>query len=162
MLECGMEVGNEIKIGIGKVELNSSPIYPGWILEGNPIARNALLSSSADGTASSYFWDCTAGRFNWFYEADESIYVIEGGVVIKDMAGISHRLSAGDTIFFPAGTHAEWTVETYIRKFALIRNPLPTPLVFARRGFRLFKRLIGAGAKQADAGMSPSAKKSQL
>jgi uncharacterized cupin superfamily protein len=140
-----MTIENKIKFGIGQVSMNPSPIFPAWILEGNPVARNALLSSSLDGTASSYIWDCTAGRFNWFYEADETIYVIEGGVIVKDMAGIAHRLSAGDTIFFPAGTHAEWIIETYIRKFALIRTPLPRPLVFAKRGYRFFKRLVGAG-----------------
>ena len=62
-----MKVENDIKFVIGEVNLNPSPIYPAWILEGNPVARNVLLSSSADGDASSYIWDCTAGRFNWFY-----------------------------------------------------------------------------------------------
>jgi uncharacterized protein len=147
MRERGMTVENDIKFGIGEVKLNPSPIYPAWILEGNPVARNVLLSRSADGDASSYIWDCTAGRFNWFYGADETIYVIEGGVVVKDMAGTAHRLSAGDTIFFPAGTHAEWIVENYIRKFALIRTPLPRLLVFAKRGYRLFMRLVGAGGR---------------
>jgi len=47
---------------------DASPIRANWILEGNLIARIELLSSSAAGTASSYFWDCTPGRFNWFYD----------------------------------------------------------------------------------------------
>jgi hypothetical protein len=102
-----------------------------------------VLSSSADGTASTLIWDCTAGRFNWFYDVDETIYVIEGGVVLREHGGAARRLSAGDTIFFPAGARAEWHVENYIRKIAFCRMPLPRPMVFAKRGFRFLKRLIG-------------------
>jgi uncharacterized protein len=138
-----MSVENPIKIGIGPVTLVPSPIRPDWILEGNPVASNKLLSASADGTATSYIWDCTAGRFNWIYEVDETIYVIEGGVVIIDMEGTAHRLGAGDTIFFPAGTHAEWKVENYIRKVAFIRTPLPRSLMILKRGYRFLKRLMG-------------------
>jgi uncharacterized protein len=143
-----MSVESAIQFEIGQVNLTPSPIQRDWIVEGDPVARNKLLSSSADGFASSYIWDCTAGRFNWYYSADETIYVIEGGVVITDMAGAARRLSAGDAIFFPAGTHAEWNVEKYIRKFALIRTPVPRPVVYAKRGYKFFKRLIGAGRRK--------------
>jgi uncharacterized protein len=128
-----------------QVNLSPSPIRAGWVLEGNPIARNKLVSVSADGAARSYIWDCTAGRFNWFYEADETIYVIEGGVVVKDASGAVRRLRAGDTYLFPAGARTEWHVETYIRKFAIIRAPLPRPLVFAKRAYQVFRRLMGRG-----------------
>ena len=130
-------------IDVGAVHLSPSPIQAKWVLEGNPIARNKLLSVSDDGAASSYIWDCTAGRFNWFYEAEETIYIIEGGVVVRDDTGAARRLSAGDTFFFRVGARAEWHVEDYIRKFALIRTPLPRPLVYAKRGYRFLKRLMG-------------------
>ena len=120
-----MTVENAIKYGIGQVTLGAAGINPKWILEGNPVARNKLLSESADGTATSYIWDCTAGRFNWFYDFDETVYVIEGGVVVRDLDGGTRRLSVGDTMFFPAGARAEWTVEEYIRKIAFCRAPLP-------------------------------------
>jgi hypothetical protein len=71
--------------------------------------------------------------------------VIEGGVVVKDLAGVARRLSAGDTIFFPAGARAEWYVEDYIRKIAFCRIPLPRSVAFARRGYRFLKRLVGSG-----------------
>ncbi len=148
---------NRIALDIGRIMLSPSPIYPKWVLEGNPIARNKLLSVSADGTASSYIWDCTAGRFNWVYEAEETIYVIEGGVVIRDALG-ARRLRAGDSYIFTAGAHAEWHVEDYIRKFALIRTPLPRSLVLAKRGYRFLKRLIGnrGGTNAAPAMMQNS------
>jgi uncharacterized cupin superfamily protein len=149
-----MAAESVIEFGIGNVNLNPSPIYPKWVIEGNPIARNKVLSSSADGTASTFLWDCTAGRFNWFYDVDETVYVIEGGVIVKDLAGASRRLSAGDTIFFPAGARAEWHVEEYIRKIAFCRTPLPWPLIFAKRGFRFLKRLMGScGSENSPAAM---------
>jgi hypothetical protein len=54
-------------------------------------------------------------------------------------------LTAGDTIFFPAGARAEWHVEDYIRKFALIRTPLPKPVIFAKKSYHLLKRLVRGG-----------------
>src|SRR5271170_475755 len=138
---------NSIAFDVGRIKLSPSPIDPSWILEGNPVARNKLVSESADGAASSYIWDCTAGRFNWFYGAEETIYVIEGGVLIRLAAGPTRRLRAGDTFFFPAGVRAEWHVEDYIRKFAIIRTPLPRPLVLAKRGYRFLKRLVGHGGR---------------
>jgi uncharacterized cupin superfamily protein len=122
-----------------------SPIRTNWVLEGNPVARNQLLSVSADGNARSYIWDCTAGRFNWFYEADETVYVIEGGVVLTEGTGTARRLCAGDTIFFPAGAHAEWHVENYIRKFALIRWVSLHEIGTRRRAVPCFQMLTSAG-----------------
>ncbi len=138
-----------------EVTLSPSPIYPGWVLEGKPVARNHVLSRSADGTATTFLWDCTAGRFNWFYDVDETLYVIEGGVVVKDAAGTTRCLSVGDTIFFPAGARAEWHVENYVRKIAFCRTPLPRLLVFVKRGFRFLKRLSGNG-RSTDASPSMS------
>jgi uncharacterized cupin superfamily protein len=137
-------------MSVAEIILAPSPIHPNWILEGNPLARNHVLSHSADGTATTLVWDCTAGRFNWFYDVDETIYVIEGGVVLKDAAGVTRCLKAGDTFYFPAGAHAEWHVETYIRKIAFCRAPLPRVLMFAKRVFRFLNRLMDNG-RSADA-----------
>jgi uncharacterized protein len=137
-----MAIESIFMIGVDEVSLNPSPIYPSWVIEGNPIARNKVLSCSADGTASTFIWDCTAGRFNWFYDVDETVYVIEGGVMLRDQTGAARRLRAGDAIFFPAGTRAEWHVEDYIRKIAFCRVPLPQPVVFAKRCVRFLKRLV--------------------
>ena len=141
-------------MSVAEVTLAPSPIQPSWVLEGDPVARNHVLSHSADGTATTLVWDCTAGRFNWFYDVDETVYVIEGGVVVKDAAGVTRCLKAGDTFYFPAGSHAEWHVENYIRKIAFCRAPLPRVFVFAKRVFRWFlSRLTnygrGAGAPTA-------------
>jgi len=143
-----------IRSGAASAGWNLCPIAADWILEGQPIARIELLSSSADGTASTYFWDCTAGRFNWFYSFDETLHILEGSVELKDRTGTFHRVVAGDTIFFPAGSQAEWTVERYIRKVAFCRTPLPGVIVRARDFVRRIKRL-GRGGGVAP-GMFPT------
>jgi hypothetical protein len=144
-----MAAETSITVGTSPANLVSNPIQPAWILDGKPVARLELLSSSADGTASTYFWDCTAGRFNWFYSFDETFHVLEGAVTLKYPSGGSHRVVAGDTVFFPAGSSAEWTVDRYIRKLAFCRTPVPGYLTFARQMVRRLKRIV-AGSGKAD------------
>jgi uncharacterized cupin superfamily protein len=140
---------SDVSLAVGKIDLSPGPINPEWVLEGNPVSRNTVVSHSADGTAWTVIWDCTAGRFNWSYDFDETLYVIEGSVTIRDGTGAARRVSAGDVVFFPAGSQAEWHVEKYIRKIAFCRNPMPWPLLFVKRGFRFLKRLLGLGKKPA-------------
>jgi uncharacterized protein len=146
-----MATETSITVGTSSTNLVPNPIQPDWILDGKPVARLALLSSSADGTASTYFWDCTAGRFNWFYSFDETFHVLEGAVTLKYPSGTSHRVVAGDTVFFPAGSSAEWTVDNYVRKLAFCRSTLPSYLTAARQVVRRLKRLVGGGSRK-DAG----------
>ena len=140
-----MVAKNKIEFGLGDVTLGAAAINPEWILEGNPEARNKFLFSSADGTATAWLWDCTAGKFNWFYDIDETVYLIEGSVMIKDHAAGVCQVDAGQTIFFPAGSSAEWTVPNYVRKFAILRAPLPRQVQFAKRVYHSLKRIAGRG-----------------
>ncbi len=135
-----------ITTGTSSENLVSNPIESSWILDGKPRARLKLLSSSADGTASTYFWDCTAGRFNWFYSFDETFHILEGEVVLKYPSGALHRVTVGDTVFFPAGSSAEWTVDNYVRKLAFCRTPLPNYLIVARHWLRRLKRTLRGGS----------------
>ncbi len=146
-----MTVETTITSGTEPAHFIASPIRASWILAGEPVARVALLSSSADGTASTYYWDCTAGRFNWYYAFDETLHILEGSVRLKAPSGSSRMVVAGDTIFFPAGSQAEWTVDKYIRKLAFCRTPLPSYLVSARDIGRRLKRLMNGGGKQQEA-----------
>lgn len=132
-----------IDFASSQLPLEPSPILPAWILDGEPAARNRLLFSSADGSACTLAWDCTAGRFNWFYDVDETVFVVEGSVLIRDHKGGRRQLQAGDSAYFPAGSHAEWTVETYVRKLAFCRHPLPRRVLLAKRIVRAVKRLFG-------------------
>jgi uncharacterized cupin superfamily protein len=140
-----MTIERSIRSGTAAVTWSLCPILSDWILEGNPVARIEHLSSSADGTANTYFWDCTAGRFNWFYSFDETLHILEGSVTLKDPAGTSRLAVAGDIVFFPAGSRAEWAVDRYIRKLAFCRIPLPNSLAFARSIARRIKRVVRGG-----------------
>lgn len=113
--------------------LAASPIPQEWILEGSPVARKKLLTRSRDGLASSFMWDCTAGRFNWFYGEDEVIYVLEGSVLLEDEAGVRRQLQAGDTFLLPAGSRFHWTVANYIRKIAFLYPPLTLDMRIVRK-----------------------------
>jgi uncharacterized cupin superfamily protein len=148
-----MAAETSITVGTSPANLVSNPIQPAWILDGKPVARLELLSSSADGTASTYFWDCTAGRFNWFYSFDETFHVLEGAVTLKYPSGGSHRVVAGDTVFFPAGSSAEWTVDRYIRKLAFCRTPVPGYLTFVRQMVRRLKRIVAGSGQENGSGL---------
>lgn len=140
-----MNPESSITVGTSCANFVANPINTAWILDGSPVARVELLSSSADGTASTYFWDCTAGRFNWFYSFDETFHVLEGAVTLKYPSGASRRVSAGDTVFFPTGTTAEWIVDDYIRKLAFCRTPVPRLVTAARQIVRRLKGAVRGG-----------------
>ncbi|HTD72469.1 MAG TPA: cupin domain-containing protein [Steroidobacteraceae bacterium] len=149
-----MSIECAISLGTSPSNLVANPIQPAWILDGKPLARLELLSSSADGTASTYIWDCTAGRFNWFYGFDETFHILEGTVTLKYPSGACHRVAAGDTVFFPKGSSAEWTVDKYVRKLAFCRTPVPGYLTFARQVVRTLKRAVrGNSAKDGGSGL---------
>lgn len=133
-----------------QVEMKSCPINPAWVIEGAPIARNHILSRSLDGSATTLLWDCTTGVFHWHYDIDETVHVLEGSAVIRDDTGVEHRINAGDHVLFRAGSHAIWRVETYIRKVAFCRSPVPAPLIFMTRVVRKMRKLIGSASKEQD------------
>jgi len=120
-----------------EVSLGSSPINADWILEGNPIARNRVISRSSDSLACTIIWDCTAGKFNWVYDIDETVHILEGSVIVSDGESPPKRLVPGSIAFFPAGTKAHWHVENYVRKIAFCQRPLPpvlqTPISLLRQ-----------------------------
>ena len=125
------------------VVLKPAPINPAWILEGQPIARNAVLSRSQDTTACTIMWDCTAGKFHWHYNIDETVHIIEGAVIVSSQDTPPKRLEAGDVAFFPAGTMAHWHVESYVRKIAFCRRVvLPKPAVVAIHALRRARKAL--------------------
>ena len=93
-----------------RVELDSNPVCPDWIIEGTPQARAKCLARSADGTSSIMAWSCTPGCFEWYYAVDETVHIIHGEVFVTDEEGRIHRLGPGDMAFFPAGSRSIWPV----------------------------------------------------
>jgi uncharacterized protein len=124
-----------LHVSRGEVALEDHPINPDWVLEGDPCARISEWAESADGTTSHWTWDCTAGRFRWYYEVDETIVVIQGSVTLQVDDEAPVRLGVGDAAYFPAGHWVTWTVDSYVRKHAVVRVPVPRPLRYAVNGF---------------------------
>lgn len=113
--------------------LTPSPIKPSWIIEGKPEARSRLLSRSACKTAETLIWSCTEGKFNWYYNLDETVMILEGSIVLEGAGMPPKRYGVGDTIFFRKGAHAKWHVEKYVKKIAFCRMYNPFPLGLAIR-----------------------------
>ena len=138
-----------IEIAKLTVDLTPRPIEPSWIIEGRPDARWCVLSKSADGLASTMVWHCTAGKFNWYYDFDETILILEGGIVLESDTMPPTRYGPGDVIFFKDGAHARWHVESHVRKLAFCRKTQPVWLGFALRVvLKLKKMFLPAGDRQ--------------
>jgi uncharacterized protein len=131
-----------IETGHCNVDLKPSPIKPSWIIEGNPEARSHKLSASADGAAATLIWACTEGKFNWYYDFDETIIILEGSVVLESEGMPPKRYGVGDVIFFRSGAHVKWHVEGYVKKVAFCRQTNPIGFGFAIRGVNRLKRMF--------------------
>jgi uncharacterized cupin superfamily protein len=122
------------------IELNLEPINEKWILSGKPVARSKVVARSRDWASSIVVWDCTAGSFRWHYGQDEAIIVMSGEAVLLGENGEERRFAAGDYGFFAAGTVANWRVDSYIRKVALLREPVWRPVGFAMKAWNKVMR----------------------
>ena len=135
------------------VNLTPRPIEPSWIIEGKPDARWCVLSQSADGLASTMVWECSAGKFNWYYDFDETVLILEGSIVLESDTLPSTRYAAGDVIFFKDGAHARWHVEDHVRKLAFCRTTQPMLLGFALRVFNKLRRILLPSEKRQTASL---------
>ena len=138
-----------IEIAKTTVDLTPRPIEPSWIIEGKPDATSCVLSQSADGLASTMVWHCTAGKFNWYYEFDETILILDGGIVLESDGMPPTRYGPGDVIFFKDGAHARWHIESHVKKLAFCRKTQPVWLGFALRVvLKLKKMFLPAGERR--------------
>ena len=142
-----IETGNLV------VNLTPRPIEPSWIIEGTPTAQSCVLSKSADGLASTMVWECSEGKFNWYYDFDETVLILEGSIVLENDDMRPTRYSAGDVIFFKDGAHAKWHVEGRVRKLAFCRKTQPVLIGFALRVFSKIKRTLMPSGKAQPASL---------
>src|SRR5438477_1231038 len=121
------------------------PLPADQVLEGKPETRSKELGRSNDRTSYVMAWDCTAGRFNWHYNKDESLVVLTGEAFITCDGAEERRIGPGDTVFFPAGTSARWRVPKYIRKVAFMRHTMPRPAGYGVLAWNLILRKLRGG-----------------
>ncbi|WP_417769458.1 cupin domain-containing protein [Stappia sp.] len=136
------------------LKLDPAPINPDWVLEGAPQARAVQLAQGDDRNASMSVWDCTAGRFNWYFGCDEAVYILEGSVTVTGPDGETRVLNAGDTGYFPAFSWFEWHVPDYVRKVAFCHDVVP-PL--ARLPVKVLVRLSRVADRLYTAAFGPRA-----
>lgn len=124
------------------VRLAPAPIDPTWIRDGHPRTEAAEIAHTDDGTTKVYVWQTSAGRFDWFYDSDEVVTVIDGEVFVDDHVHGARRLGPGDVAFFPAGARTTWCVPDHLRKIATLKRPAPGLVSAAQRWLRAMKDLI--------------------
>ncbi|MDV8004851.1 MAG: cupin domain-containing protein [Rhodococcus sp. (in: high G+C Gram-positive bacteria)] len=134
-------------VSLDHVLLDDDPINRDWIIFGTPVARSAQWSASKDGTTTTHVWDCTKGRFRWYFHADEIVHIIEGSVTVQADGIAKRTLGVGDAALFRAGSWSEWEVEEYVRKHAILSSPLHPTVSFGVRAARRVARVFRPKAK---------------
>ncbi len=119
--------------------LKACPINPQWIRDGNPVARASLMFSSADGWFYTVMWDCSPGKFEWFYDQDETLHLLSGYMILDEGLPTERHVRSGDNVFFPAGSSARWNVVEHVLKVANVRRPIPGPLIYLLNIVRFIK-----------------------
>jgi hypothetical protein len=89
-------------------------------------------------------WSCTEGKFNWYYDVDETIMILEGSIVLESEGMPPRRYGVGDVILFRHGAHVKWHVENYVKKIAFFRQTLPFGLGYVVRAINKLKRMFFA------------------
>ena len=89
---------------------------------------------------------CTEGRFNWHYDFDETILILEGSIVLESDSMRPTRYGPGEVVFFRDGAHAKWHVEGHVKKLAFCRKTQPAWLGFALRVVGKLKRMLAPAA----------------
>lgn len=130
---------------LDSLTLTPAPINPATIIEGQPVARSAVLSRSDDMCANTMVWDCTAGRFHWHYDVDETVVIETGEVQVSINGKPDLHLVPGSVAFFAAGTDAVWTVEAYVRKVAFCRVAMPPVISIQCRLYNKIMRTLQRG-----------------
>ncbi|MGR8933230.1 MAG: cupin domain-containing protein [Gammaproteobacteria bacterium] len=61
-------------------------------------------------------WTKEISVFSWYYDEDETAYVLEGEVVVTPDGGEPVTIGKGDLVTFPAGMSCTWDIKQPIRK----------------------------------------------
>lgn len=128
------------------LEMRDAPINPDWILSGTPRARVAEQSRSVDGAATTAIWECTAGRFRWYFGCDETVVILDGEVHVTAEDGTERTLRKGDIAYFKPKTWAVWEIRSHVRKIAFVRRPFPMAVAHAWRAFKALRGAAGSAS----------------
>jgi uncharacterized cupin superfamily protein len=86
------------------------------ILEGTPAQSGRVDFGSLEGPIVGGVWECTPGKFEFNYTADEMATVLDGEVRITDASGTTNTYGPGDTFHIAKGEKTNWEVVRPLRK----------------------------------------------
>ena len=102
--------------------------------------RGCTLSQSADRIAWTVVRLCTESKFNWYYDFDETILILDGSIMLESDGMPPTRYSTDDVIFFKNGARTNWHVEGHVKKLAFCRKTSPVWFGFALRASLKLKK----------------------
>jgi uncharacterized cupin superfamily protein len=87
-------------------------------VEGDPAAKVHWLRASAAGEPPYYagLWTAQPSVFDYTFEMNETLHVLEGRVVVTQKDGPTLDLRPGDVATFPKGAVTRWDVREPFKK----------------------------------------------
>ena len=61
-------------------------------------------------------WTKEASEFPWFYDAQETCYLVQGDVVVTPDDGEPVEIREGDLATFPQGMSCTWKIRSAVKK----------------------------------------------
>jgi hypothetical protein len=61
-------------------------------------------------------WEKEASTFPWYYDSEETCYLLAGDVVVTPDGGTPVTMGKGDLVTFPAGMSCIWEIRQAVRK----------------------------------------------
>ena len=92
-------------------------------LKWHAVHADVDVAKSHDRRSNIVVWECTAGSFEWHYDSDETIVIVEGEVFITNGKAKNEGWGPAIWDFFPAGTSCRWRVPEHVRKVAVLCKP---------------------------------------
>ncbi len=68
------------------------------------------------GVKSWPIWEKDASKFDWYYDAGEECYLLEGKVVVETEAGERVEFGKGDFVTFPKDLSCVWEIVEPVKK----------------------------------------------
>jgi len=61
-------------------------------------------------------WEKEPSRFDWYYDTEETCYLLEGKVKVELEEGKIVEFGAGDLVVFPEGLRCVWDISEKVKK----------------------------------------------
>jgi uncharacterized cupin superfamily protein len=61
-------------------------------------------------------WTKEVSEFPWYYDEQETCYLLEGDVIVTPNGGDPVRIGQGDLVTFPSGLSCTWKIVSDVRK----------------------------------------------